>query len=183
MKLKGSAWPLGLALVWNWSLQSMILVWYWSDIDLILIWYRSGIDLVLVWYWSWYWSDIDLDIDLILVGYWKMDQSSGLKKPAFTIEKNQFQYYWSGLIRIDFFQSRILREALKLASSELRVFGWSSETSRQWCFWHCFLESFLWFGDARRNVCDLLEAENIILDLKRGRRRLTDRAYDRQVIR
>ena len=108
MKLRGSAWPLGLALIWNWSLQSMILIhdidpWYWSHIDLILIWYRSGIDLVLVWYWSWYWSDIDLDIDLILVRFWKMDQSSGLKKPAFTIDKNQVQYYWSGLIRIYFF--------------------------------------------------------------------------------
>ena len=102
MKLRGSAWPLGLALVWNWSLQStisvwywsMILIWYWSEIDLVSIWYWSGIGmvliLVLVWYWSRYWSDIG----------WILKNGSILR-----IEKNSF-YHWKKsssilLIRID----------------------------------------------------------------------------------
>ena len=99
MKLKGSAWPLGLALVWNWSLQSMILVWYWS---MILIWYWSGIDLVLVWYWSGIDPGIGLILILILIWYW-LDIEKWINPQDW--KKNSF-YDWKKsssilLIRID----------------------------------------------------------------------------------
>ena len=102
MKLKGSAWPLGLALVWNWSLQSMILVWYWS---MILIWYWSGIDLVLIWYWSGIDPGIGLILILILIWYWldieKWINPQDWKKQLLRLKKIKFNIIdqdWSGLI-------------------------------------------------------------------------------------
>jgi hypothetical protein len=157
MKLKGSAWPLGLALVWNWSLQSMILVWYWSmiliwywsDIDLVSIWYWSGIGLVLilvlVWYWSWYWSDIG----------WILKNGSILR-----IEKTSF-YDWKKsisilLIRID--QDWFFSIPDPQGSSEARVFGASRLRVKLWSFASSELRVF--GRIVREPPCRLNEKEN-----------------------